>query len=107
MSTFAKIRRWFGGHEKEESLSVEVVERTGEQMQTLGKAAEGFIGALSELEEIYPCPCGNMFLCRHKTCPQCGAVNPKYKEFTDEDQRRGQIKVDAALDNLREVRKAL
>ena len=67
-------------------------------MSTLGKAAEGFIGALSELEEICPCPCGNMFLCRHKTCPQCGAVNPKYKEFTDEDQRRGQIKVDAALD---------
>lgn len=108
MSTFEKIRGWFGGHEKEETLPVvEVRERTQEQMETLGKAAEGFIGTLSELEEIYPCPCGNMFRCRHKVCPECGAINPQYKEFTDEDQRRAESKVDAALDELHAVRKAL
>ena len=110
MSTFEKIRRWFGGHNKEESLPVVVVEAreiTQEQMKTLGRSVEGFIGALSELEEIYSCPCGDMFLCRHKVCPECEAVNPKYKEFTDEDQRRAESRVEATLHEIHAVRKAL
>lgn len=116
MSIFKKIIRCFGGNKKEEILPVvkeeslpviEVRERTQEQMQTLGESFEGFFGSLKELEELYPCPCGNLFLCRHKVCPECGAVNPKYKEFTDEDQRRAESRVRAAHHEFHAVRKNL
>lgn len=109
MSIFAKIRRRLGRHKKEEvNLPiVEVRERTEGQMETLGKAVIVFIDTLKELEELYPCSCGNLFLCRHKTCPQCGAVNPKYKEFTDEDQWRAEGKVRTALKEIHDVRKTL
>lgn len=75
--------------------------------RTLGEAAEKFFETLRSLEELNLCSkCGDFFLCRHKTCPECGESNPKYKEFTDEDQRRAENKVNAAAKEFHEVHRA-
>ena len=109
MSVFAKIRRLFMQHDKHEKGGATVgMWRNEDEAATLGKTAENFLEALGDLEEINPClKCGDLFLCRHKTCPSCDDPNQKYKEFTNEDQWRAENKVNSAVNELHEACRAL
>lgn len=105
-SLFKKV---FRRSEREgEHLSIEVMKRTKDEMTTLGKAVENVFKAMHGLEELNFCSkCGDLFLCRYKTCPQCGEPNPKYKEFTNKDQQQAEIKLSATVKEFHGVRKAM
>ncbi|MDD5032777.1 MAG: hypothetical protein PHC85_01520 [Candidatus Pacebacteria bacterium] len=101
------IRKRLGAKKEENLPAMETKEKTFEQMKVVCRTAKNFIDALEELEELHFCKCGELFLCRHKKCPECGEPNPKYRPFAGKDQERAENMAEAALDKLRAACKAL